>query len=47
MAAICKRCKTEMDNLYCFEKGAPYHAKRTIEYDEKGNLKKKGREIIR
>lgn len=55
--ATCKKCKTEMDKVYCFNEGTPYQqwkcpqcgaatAKRTIEYDDKGNLERKGGKIL-
>lgn len=55
----CKKCNAEMDKVYAFEDKQPYQqwrcpqcgsatAKRTIVYDDKGNLnEKKGGEVIR
>lgn len=56
-AALCKKCKTEMNKVYCFAGGIPYQqwrcprceattAKRAIEYDEKGNLERKGGKVL-
>lgn len=56
-AATCKKCKTEMDKVYSFSDTTPYQqwvcpqcgsktAKRTIEYDDKGNLERKGGKVL-
>lgn len=59
MAVTCKKCKTEMDKIFCFYDydRTPYQqwrcsqcgattAKRTIEYDDEGNIEKKGGKVL-
>lgn len=53
----CKRCKTGMDKVYVFSGNISYQqwkcpncgaatAKRTIEYDAKGNIERRGGKVL-
>lgn len=55
--AVCKHCGEKMTKFYCFSDKTPYQqlrctqcgaetAKRTIEYNERGNLEKKGGRVL-